>query len=341
MYQVKPDFWKLLLYTTLYWLFIANFLVVIRFYGNPDLKVFNFGERFMQANLSSFAMGLFFTIMETFVVNRIKRSSFINLLLLKSFIYILFFVVLMFMNYANGNGFLFALNLLATSETFVIILFLSFATVLYHFTKQMSNRFGPQIFLKYITGHYFKPKEEQRLFMFLDLRNSTQIAEELQHVVYSEFIQECFVLLSEPIRKYNAQVYQFVGDEVVLTWEENKAYKNNNYINFYKSYTKILDEKSDYFLAKYGFCPTFKAGTDSGSVTAAEVGTIKTEIAYHGDVLNTASRIQGLCNTHQAYFLISEHVKNKSHLSPNGLTDLGYLTLRGKKKDVKVFAVEV
>ncbi len=53
--------------------------------------------------------------------------------------------------------------------------------------------------------------------MFVDLKNSTSIAEELGHIRYSQFIQDCFFDL-HVVEAYGAEVYQYVGDEVVLSW---------------------------------------------------------------------------------------------------------------------------
>ena len=46
----------------------------------------------------------------------------------------------------------------------------------------------------------------------------------------------------------------------------------------------------DFYLSHYQVVPEFKGGMDMGLVTVAEIGDIKRDIAYHGNVLNTASR---------------------------------------------------
>ena len=42
-----------------------------------------------------------------------------------------------------------------------------------------------------------------------------------------------------------------------------------------------------------------------------EVGSFKKELAYHRDVINTAARIQHMCNTLQSTLLISSDLLNK------------------------------
>ena len=46
-------------------------------------------------------------------------------------------------------------------------------------------------------------------------------------------IQNCFQDVNKVIPKYYAEVYQYVGDEVVLTWLKEEGLRNNNCINFY------------------------------------------------------------------------------------------------------------
>lgn len=62
------------------------------------------------------------------------------------------------------------------------------------------------------------PREEDRIFLFLDLNSSTVLAEELGHIRYSELSKCCLADLALSVKKYKATVYQYVGDEAVLSW---------------------------------------------------------------------------------------------------------------------------
>jgi adenylate cyclase len=92
---------------------------------------------------------------------------------------------------------------------------------------------------------------------------------------------------------------------------------------------------------KFGIIPEFKAGLHLGKVTVAEVGEIKKELAYHGDVLNTAARIQGKCNDFQKRLLISESMKTKlenQHLFK--FSGIGDVILKGKAKSLNLYEVK-
>lgn len=57
--------------------------------------------------------------------------------------------------------------------------------------------------------------------------------------------------------------------------------------------------------------PHFKASLNEGNVTVAEVGLVKTEIAYHGEVLHVGARVLSLCNELKAGLLITSNVFDK------------------------------
>ena len=90
----------------------------------------------------------------------------------------------------------------------------------------------------------------------------------------------------------------------------------------------------------YGLIPIFKAGLHLGQVTVVEIGEIKKDIAYHGDTLNTTSRIQSVCNEFNRRFLVSTIVLER--LAPGGdinTESLGMIQLRGKTAKIGIASV--
>lgn len=207
--------------------------------------------------------------------------------------------------------------------------------------REIDKKFGPGNLWKMLKGEFYSPKEEQRIFMFLDLKNSTGIAEELGHQKYSKLIQDCFRDVSEIVLKYKASIYQYVGDEIVLSWPIKEGLKDLNCIRFFFAYQAKLNEEATHYKGRYNLIPEFKAGLEMGSVMVAEVGDLKREIAYHGDVLNTAARIQDCCNTYGKSMLISENLeKTLGDAIQTNTQLLGDVQLRGKQKNVKIYSVE-
>jgi adenylate cyclase len=224
---------------------------------------------------------------------------------------------------------------------YLLLIYYFFMNLVISFINQVNKKYGPGVLLPLLMGRYRHPKEEERIFMFMDLKSSTATAEKLGHIQYSSFIRDCFADINGVLFAYRAQVYQYVGDEIVVTWPEREGLKNHFCIRFYFACKKQFEDRAPYYMTTYGFLPEFKAGVHSGKVTAVEIGEIKRDIAYHGDTLNTAARIQSVCNEYNKCLLVSEDLLNKTGLHPTMKTEaLGMIGLRGKVAKVGVVSVE-
>jgi adenylate cyclase len=330
-------------FSVLYWTLVAFYLIIVRFVGlgefaPPDL---NYVDLALYAGIVGFAIGLLFGFFPLTNVLRLrKRRSFLSVVLISTSCYVLFFLSVIFVTSLTGNTLEFAVKYVISPDGLIVLFHLSMASLLYHFILQINKKFGPGELLEYTLGKYFAPKEEERVFMFLDLKSSTRLAEALEHVAYSRLVQDCYAELTQPILAHNAQVYQYVGDEVVLSWKMDNVFSASECYDFFFAFIERIERKKEYFLSRYGVTPEFKAGVHCGRVTVAEVGEIKTEIAYHGDVLNTASRIQNLCNKYERQLLISESLYQRLPESvQERATYIAEAELRGKETTIKIYSV--
>lgn len=78
-----------------------------------------------------------------------------------------------------------------------------------------------------------------------------------------------------------------------------------------------------------------------GMVTVVEIGDFKKEIAYHGDTLNTTSRVVDLCNQFGEKLLITRRVyddlpKDDSTYTYDKTTEI---QLRGSSGLTEIFSV--
>ncbi|MEM8565385.1 MAG: adenylate/guanylate cyclase domain-containing protein [Bacteroidota bacterium] len=219
----------------------------------------------------------------------------------------------------------------------IYALLVNFSIVLFIYINRM---LGKGNLWRMITGKFYTPRVEEMIFMFLDLRGSTTIAEELGHVTYSRLIQDCFYDLAV-VHDFKAEIYQYVGDEAVLVWRAQEGLESNNCILTFYAFLDQINSRSDYYKANYNMVPEFKAGVNMGKVTVTEVGEYKREIAYHGDAINTAARIQGQCNRLGSNLLISEIVLNSLKLDEYISADLkGEMKLRGKIESINIYSIE-
>ncbi len=181
-------------------------------------------------------------------------------------------------------------------------------------------------------------KEVERVFMFLDIVSATAIAEKLGHLKYFELLNDFFEDLEASIFAHHGEIYQYVGDEVVISWPIDKGIENGNCLNCFFSIADTIKSLEGKYMKKYQLVPGFKAGIHCGKVITGMVGSFKREIVYTGDVLNTSSRIEGQCNHYGVKLLFSNDLKEKI-TSLNGweFKEIGRLKLRGKKVDTRLF----
>lgn len=224
-----------------------------------------------------------------------------------------------------------------TIRTYMFWFFVVLITII---TLLVNEKYGPGVFRDFLLGRYFRPRREERIFMFLDLRSSTAIAEKLGEEPYFRFIQEVFRDVTPAILKNRGQIYQYVGDEVVISWPLDAGLEQGRCIACFLDIQRLLRKRAAYYEEIYGHQPEFKAGLHYGHVMAGEVGIVKREIAFSGDVLNTTARIQSKCNELGVDVLLSEKLVRALPPAIQGAARaLGALPLRGKADEVVVYTM--
>lgn len=314
----------------------------------PLPKTLKFIDMFVFALCLSIFHGSVLGILD-FQINRLflVGRSFSRVITFQATISIFVFVVtfLIFMGiashpmFSNGDVIIRFRNKTWASLFYVLLFQYSFSSLLVTFSAQIVKKYGRDIFLPMLLGVYRTPREEERIFMFLDLKSSTTLAEELGHLKYSRFVQEFIMDVNRCLDAYHANVYQYAGDEVILTWNA-KNMKSNVCIEFFFACEMVINSRRTFYMDTFGVVPAFKAGVDSGKVTAVEIGDIKRDIAYHGDTINTAARIQGLCNSTNQKLLISRSIMNNLVADIGfGVESIGSFNLKGKKTPTHLYSV--
>ncbi len=206
-------------------------------------------------------------------------------------------------------------------------------------TLFINDKYGPGELKKFLQGKYFYPKSEKRIFMFLDLKGSTGIAEKLGEHMYFSFIQKVFKDVTPIFLETKGEVYQYVGDEVVITWEIKNGVEDMNCIRCFQNIKKLLVQLTPRYEEQYGVVPEFKAGLHVGTAIVGEVGVIKRDIAYSGDVMNTTARIQSMCNEFGASLLVSKEILELFDITSLKAISLGEVALRGKVNAVHLYSI--
>lgn len=202
---------------------------------------------------------------------------------------------------------------------------------------QARRLIGPGIFWALLRGRYQHPRTERQVFLFMDLKSSTTLAESMGHGRYSAFLQSCIRDLTDVAIRNEARVYQYVGDEVVLNWPAEEEGARASAVRSYFEFAQALKDRGDEYERGYGARPVFRGGAGVGEVTVAEIGEIKRSIAFHGDPLNTAARILELCKRNDGEVFVSGDVlKGLAEDASYVRTWQGEVMLRGRGERVSV-----
>ncbi len=233
------------------------------------------------------------------------------------------------------------MNFLASIEFVSTLASIAFSLFVSLFYSEISDNVGHGVLMNFFTGKYHKPIEEKRIFMFSDMKSSTTIAEQLGHIKYFELLREYYSDFSDAIMRYMGEVYQYIGDEIVISWKYEDGVRYNNCINCFFAMKEDLQKRADWYASVFGVAPSFKAALHVGNVTTGEIGALKKEIIFTGDVLNTTARIQGLCNQYDVGILISEDlIKGLNPGNGFQIESLGTTELKGKTEILELFTIQ-
>ena len=205
--------------------------------------------------------------------------------------------------------------------------------------QQVAQKLGPKFILFWLTGKYHTPREEEWVFMFLDLKDSTPLAERLGSLEFSALVRDFFDDVGWAILATKGTVSHYIGDEAVIVWRPRDAFRDARCLKLFFLAEQEIAKRADYYQDRYGVVPSFKAGVHMGPVVVTEVGRAKSEIVFHGDAVNATARITGLCSTLERDFLISDLVAGRLPECDFVLEPLGKHELKGKSESLGIIAV--
>jgi adenylate cyclase len=312
------------------------------------------GYAFYLGAIDGFIIGFIATIFEVYFFNTVgARWRFLNLFLLRTVFYVILitaaiiFISMWQRSMLQGLGFseVYATEeyqkYLLDGDFFKDVAFVIVALLLINFIRQINRLLGQNSLLYFITGKYHLPREEKRVVMFLDLKSSTSIAEKLGDKKYHKFLSDFFFDITPAILDSKGEIYQYVGDEVVITWNEKDCISNNECIYCFLRINVAIQIKADKYLKKYGFIPEYKAGLHYGKLIAGEIGDARKEIIFSGDTLNTTARIRSECNNYNKDFLISSELLKAITLNESLTPEfVDKIKLRGKEQEIELYTIK-
>jgi len=210
------------------------------------------------------------------------------------------------------------------------------------FVLDVAELVGPRVLTNIILGRYHNPVVEDRVFLFLDVRGATALAERIGDEKAHEFLARFFLDIDRIMLRWNGEVVTYLGDGVMITWEYDEAVDRSAPLEFLADVMTWVVTKAPSYKEEYGAVPTFRAGLNGGEVVVGECGASKREIAYNGDVVNVAARLEQACKRTRYVALASAELVQRMDLPDGMVADkLGPMRLKGRERQLDVVALRM
>lgn len=281
----------------------------------------------------------------------LRRASFGVTLLVKAPIYVSLVLGIEYFRVGEWAAILVGLidevETMPLSDPIMILstLFSIFFIIVFIETMQINQIMGRGTLFRFVTGYYHRPRLENRFFLFVDLIGSTHLAETLGPLVYQRFLNGVFQAASDPISDHQGEIYQYVGDQMVVTWTERRGTEGAaRPLACVFALQQAVADLAPRYLKEFREAPAIRAALHYGEVVVGEIGDAKRDIAFHGDVLNATARLEGVAREYQGFFITStaalDRLGGPGDWPPGyQYRALGPLPLRGKAAPVEAVLV--
>jgi adenylate cyclase len=205
---------------------------------------------------------------------------------------------------------------------------------------QMRRVIGGRTLTNLVLGRYHQPVREERLFMLVDIKGSTALAERFGDERAHAVIASVFFDIDQPILEHGGEVYSYVGDELIASWPLEEGVRDARCLRCLTTIDATLTARAEYYRRAFGVTPEVRVVLHAGPIVAGECGDAKLSIVYLGDTLNTAARIEETAKTLGHDYLISDVLLARLDLPPSLRSDpLGPVRLRGRRQPIVLHAL--
>ena len=228
-----------------------------------------------------------------------------------------------------------------TQATALTVGFSLAVTLIFVVTMQVVLLLGFRTARDLFLGRYRRPRRERRFFLFVDVVGSTAIAERLGPLEAHRFLSAVFAAVAEPVAACRGEIYQYIGDEVVITWTEQEGALEARPLRCFFLMETSLRDLEEHFRKQFAAAPKLRAALHLGEVIAGEVGVWRRAIVFHGDVMNTASRLENATReVGQRFIASADAMQAFGPLPELASRDLGALALRGRSEPIRAYGIE-
>lgn len=193
-----------------------------------------------------------------------------------------------------------------------------------------------------LVGRYARPRSEQKVFLLIDMKDSTGLAEKLGAIRFHELLNAFFRDVADAAMECDAEIHKYVGDEVILTWPAGSARQEGDCLACPFLARQNIARNAARYRDRFGAVPAFRAALHCGEIVAGEIGDVRREIAYVGDTLNVAARLLEASKHLRRDVLVSIDLLASVRLPPElEAAPLPTLAIRGRDAPLEIAALDL
>ena len=190
-------------------------------------------------------------------------------------------------------------------------------------------------------GTYHRPVIEKKVIVFLDINDSTGLAERLGAMQIKSLVGKFLFDLSRPITDYGGEIYLYKGDGLIALWDWQEAIQDSKILRTIDAIFATLRRGEEEYRRQFGVVPTFRIGVHGGDVVVSEQGDTKRSIGIYGITINIASRMEEAAKAHGVLCAISGDVAQELAESEDRLRPIGSEKIKGISAELPIFEYRV
>jgi adenylate cyclase len=186
-------------------------------------------------------------------------------------------------------------------------------------------------------GTYHRPVIQQKVLVFIDINNSTALAERLGALTIKSLVGKFLFDISKPITDHGGEIYLYKGDGLIAIWDWHEAIDHDKLLQALDAVFAAVRREEGRYLAQFGVVPRFRIGVHGGDVVVSEQGDTKRSIGIYGSTINLASRMEEAAKTHGVACVVSGNLA-KALSDPAGRLHLiGHERVEGIAAEIPIY----
>ncbi|HEX3954257.1 MAG TPA: adenylate/guanylate cyclase domain-containing protein [Stellaceae bacterium] len=196
---------------------------------------------------------------------------------------------------------------------------------------------GAKTLFHLMVGTYHRPVLQEKVLVFLDINDSTGLAEQLGPLQTKSLVGKFLFDVSKPITDYGGDIYLYKGDGLIAVWEWRDAIGGSLILKALDAVAATIRRELRVFRQQFGVVPSFRIGVHGGEVVVSEQGDTKRAIGIYGSTINIAARMEEAAKTHNIVCAISGDVAQELSDPENRLSLIGYEKIKGIATEMAIF----